>query len=89
MERLQGRVAPLGTLAKVQAIWEVVAGPVMAAEAVPTAEHEGTLTLTCASAVWAQELDLMAGELLERLNAELGAREGADSPLRRVRCRTG
>jgi predicted nucleic acid-binding Zn ribbon protein len=29
--------------------------------------------VTCASAVWAQELDLMGPELVARLNAELGA----------------
>jgi hypothetical protein len=38
----------------------------------------------CESAVWAQELDLMAGELIPRLNALLGVER-----IRRLRCRTG
>jgi len=34
--------------------------------------------------VWAQELELMAGEIVPRLNAELGG-----APVRELRCRTG
>ena len=49
------------------------AGPAIAAAARPTAERDGVLTVTCAAAVWAQELELMAGELIARLNAALGA----------------
>ncbi len=42
------------------------------------------LTVTCEAAVWAQELELMAAELIARLNAALGA-----EALRELRCRTG
>jgi hypothetical protein len=42
------------------------------------------LTVACSAAVWAQELDLMAPLLLERLNAALGAER-----VRRLRCVTG
>jgi predicted nucleic acid-binding Zn ribbon protein len=42
------------------------------------------LTVTCNAAVWAQELNLMAGELIVRLNQELGAER-----IRELRCRTG
>ena len=44
----------------------------LAAVATPVAEREGTLTIECADAVWAQELDLMQETFLERLRNELG-----------------
>lgn len=66
------RLAPATVLAEVQRVWPEVAGPVIAAEATPTAERAGTLTITCRSAVWAQELDLMGPDLVGRLNAALG-----------------
>jgi predicted nucleic acid-binding Zn ribbon protein len=40
--------------------------------AVPSSEREGTLTIECADAVWAQELDLMQEGLLERLRDAVG-----------------
>ena len=49
----------------------------------PPAERDGVVTVTCASAVWAQELDLMAPELVARLNAALGAARGARAAVRR------
>jgi predicted nucleic acid-binding Zn ribbon protein len=45
---------------------------VVAVEAQPVAERDGVVTVACRSATWAQELDLMHDELLERLNAALG-----------------
>ena len=81
---LTGTLAPASTLARVQEVWERVAGPAIAASACPTAERDGILTVTCAAAVWAQELDLMASELIVRLNAALNA----DS-IHALRCRTG
>ena len=65
-------------------MWEGVTGAVIASSARPTAEHDGVLTITCEAAVWAQELDLMAGELIPRLNAALGGEN-----IRALRCRTG
>ena len=38
----------------------------------PVAERAGIVTVACASAVWAQELDLLSERVVERLNAELG-----------------
>ena len=66
-----------------QEVWEQAAGPAIAAAARPTAERDGVLTVSCEAAVWAQELDLMAGELIPRLNAALGA-----EAIRELRCRT-
>jgi predicted nucleic acid-binding Zn ribbon protein len=56
-------------LARVQAAWPTVAGPVLAAEAQPVAEREGVVTVACSSAVWAQELELLGPDLLAGLTA--------------------
>jgi predicted nucleic acid-binding Zn ribbon protein len=68
---LADRLAPATPLAEVQRVWAQTVGPAIAAQAEPTAERDGVLTVTCSSAVWAQELDLMSGELVPRLNAAL------------------
>jgi predicted nucleic acid-binding Zn ribbon protein len=65
-------LAPVTLLAEVQRIWPAVVGELVAAEATPTADRGGTLTVTCRSAVWAQELDLMGPAVVDRLNASLG-----------------
>jgi predicted nucleic acid-binding Zn ribbon protein len=61
-------LAPATLLADVQRAWAEAVGPAIAAEATPTAERGGVLTVSCSASVWAQELDLMAPVLLERLN---------------------
>lgn len=66
------RAAPQTGLAAVQAAWRQVAGEQLAAVAEPVSEREGTLTIVCSDSVWAQELDLMQGQLLERLRDALG-----------------
>ena len=66
--------APKTGLASVQATWNQTVGEQLAAVAKPVSERSGTLTIECADSVWAQELDLMQGQLLERLRAELGER---------------
>jgi predicted nucleic acid-binding Zn ribbon protein len=72
MGQLTERLAPKTALAEVQRVWPEAVGEVIAREALPTAERGGVLTVTCRSSVWAQELDLMGPELLERLNRALG-----------------
>jgi predicted nucleic acid-binding Zn ribbon protein len=76
-------LAPATTLARLQQVWEPTAGPAIAAAARPTAERDGVLTVTCDAAVWAQELHLMAGDLVPALNAAIGAQA-----IRELRCRT-
>ena len=83
LDDLTATLTPASTLARVQEAWERSAGAAAAAAA-PTAERDGVLTITCEAAVWAQELDLMASELLSRLNAALGG-----EVLRGLRCRVG
>jgi predicted nucleic acid-binding Zn ribbon protein len=76
-------LAPATLLADVQRVWPSAVGDAVAAESEPTGERDGVLVVTCSSAVWAQELDLMGPELVARLNAALG-RDG----VRSLRCRT-
>lgn len=63
--------APDTLLARVQTLWPEVAGEAIAAECSPSAEREGTVTIDCSGAVWAQELTLLEADLRERLNARL------------------
>jgi predicted nucleic acid-binding Zn ribbon protein len=84
LDRLTGALAPVSTLARVQEVWDGTVGPAIAEAARPTGERDGVLTVTCAAAVWAQELNLMAEVVLARLNAALGIES-----IRELRCRTG
>ncbi len=68
------KAAPQTPLAAAQAAWASAVGEQLAAVAAPVSERSGTLTIECADSVWAQELDLMQGQLLERLREELGER---------------
>ncbi len=81
---LTAALAPATPLARVQEVWSAAAGPTIAAAAQPVAERDGVLTVACEAAVWAQELELIAGELLPRLNAALG-----EEAISELRCRTG
>jgi predicted nucleic acid-binding Zn ribbon protein len=83
---LTDQLAPRTALADAQRAWPRAAGAAMAKYAVPTAERGGTLTITCQSSTWAQELDLMAPELIAKLNATVG--EGRITALRCVAARS-
>jgi predicted nucleic acid-binding Zn ribbon protein len=80
---LADRLAPQTLLADVQRVWAEAVGELVAAQAEPTGERDGVLVVTCSSAVWAQELDLMAPDLVERLNGLLGS-----ALVRSLRCQT-
>jgi predicted nucleic acid-binding Zn ribbon protein len=84
LESFTAGVAPASTLARVQACWEMAVGAAIASAATPLAERDGVLTVRCEAAVWSQELELMAVELLGRLNAALG-----EELLHKLRCRVG
>jgi predicted nucleic acid-binding Zn ribbon protein len=84
LDGLAATLAPITTLARVQEIWELATGPAITAAARPTAERDGVLTVTCEAAVWAQELHMMAGDLVPLLNAALGG-----EAIRELRCRVG
>ena len=80
LEQAAAQAAPADSLARLQAAWPELVGPVVAAEAEPAAEREGVVTVRCTSAVWAHELELLAPDLLPRIGALLG--EGAVRELR-------
>jgi predicted nucleic acid-binding Zn ribbon protein len=80
-ERLADELAPDTVLADVQRAWAATVGPSIAAQAEPTAERGGVVTVSCAASVWAQELDLMAPQIVARLNEAL-----ARDAVRRLRC---
>ena len=88
LAQLSAALAPATTLARVQARWPEAAGPAIAAEAEPVSERAGVVTLACRSAVWAQELDLMSGDLVARLN-ELLAEPDQAAPVRSLRAVVG
>ena len=69
-----GEARPAGLLAAVQSAWASVAGPALAAAATPSSERSGTVTVTCESGVWAQELELLAPDLLAGLESALEGR---------------
>jgi predicted nucleic acid-binding Zn ribbon protein len=85
LEEVTGRASPATPLARVQACWEAATGPAVATEATPVSEWDGVVTVRCSSAVWAAELELLAGEVIERLRETLGE----PSPVRSLRLVVG
>ena len=69
LEQVVRAAAPATLLAEVQAAWPEIAGRSLAASAAPVAERDGIVTVACESAVWAAELELLAPDLVARLNA--------------------
>jgi predicted nucleic acid-binding Zn ribbon protein len=68
LERALPAARPEGLLAEVQSSWPAVAGAALAAAAAPVSERAGTIVVECESAVWAQELELLGGDLAQRLD---------------------
>jgi predicted nucleic acid-binding Zn ribbon protein len=81
LEVLSEELAPDSVLADVQRAWRKAVGEAIAAQAQPTAARGGVVTVSCSASVWAQELDLMAPQIVERLNELL--RRGR---VQRLRC---
>ena len=65
-------LAPATLLAEVQRVWPQVAGERFALAAEPVSERDGVVTISCRSAVWAQELDLLSERVIGSLNEALG-----------------
>jgi predicted nucleic acid-binding Zn ribbon protein len=82
VDRIRDELEPESLLAEVQRAWPSAVGAAIAGEAQPTSERSGVVTVSCSASVWAQELDLMAPAILERLNQLL--RSGRVSRLRCV-----
>ena len=81
LQALEAQLAPATPLARVQRAWAPAVGEAIAREATPVAERGGVVTVACRSAVWAQELDLIGAELIDRLNRALG-----EPAVSRLRC---
>ncbi len=84
LRQVTDQAAPATALARVQGCWREAVGDGLAAEAEPVAEHGGTVTVTCRTAAWAHELELLESDLVERLNASLGGAAG-ELAVRRLR----
>ncbi len=81
LDDLRTEWEPDTLLAAVQRVWPSAVGQVIAEAAEPTAERAGVVTISCAASVWAQELDLMAPAIVERLNEALPS-----ATVERLRC---
>ena len=68
LDRVRDELEPETLLAEVQRAWRDAVGAAIAGEAQPTSERRGVVTVSCSASVWAQELDLMAPHILDRLN---------------------
>lgn len=81
LDVLVDELAPDTLLAEVQRVWPQAVGEAIAAQARPSSERGGVVTVACSASVWAQELDLMAAQIIERLNSGLDRRA-----ITRLRC---
>lgn len=84
LEPLRQSWAPETLLAEVQRVWVEAVGEAIAAEARPERERSGILTVVCSASVWAHELDLMAPDILARLNERV-----TRGRLSRLKCVSG
>jgi predicted nucleic acid-binding Zn ribbon protein len=84
LDRLTAELAPPTVLAEVQRAWPAAAGTLFAERAQPYAERDGEVSVRCAEAVIAQELDLMSERVRTRLNEAIGR-----PAVRRLRIRVG
>ena len=66
------RAAPQTPLAALQTCWAEEVGDRVAAAAEPVSERAGAVVVRCSDPVWAEELELMQEQLLERLRKRLG-----------------
>jgi len=72
LDALTADTMPATLLAEVQRAWSQAAGEAFAGQSEPVSERAGVITVGCASAVWAQELDLLSERVVQRLNEALG-----------------
>jgi hypothetical protein len=73
-----------GDLGRVVGVWPAVVGDRLARVTTPARLRDGTLQVRCASASWAQTLNGIEQELLERLDEQLGR-----GRVRRIHARAG
>ena len=84
VEAVARRSAPATSLAHAQECWATAVGAGIARKSRPVAERGGVLTVACASATWAHELELLAGAVLEAVNDAI-ERDGHGRQLTRLK----
>ena len=72
LDRIGASLMPATLLAEVQHLWPSAAGEPFGRLCAPVSERDGVVRVACGAAVVAQELDLMAELVVERLNQALG-----------------
>jgi predicted nucleic acid-binding Zn ribbon protein len=72
LARVTAGLEPATTLARVQGCWADAVGEGLARVSQPVSERDGVVTLACEDAMWANELELLGPDLLEKLHATLG-----------------
>ena len=78
------RAEPATLLAAVQSAWPGAVGEAIAREATPVAERAGVVTVACSSSAWAQELDLLGTQILEKIRTQVPS----ETPLQWLRFTT-
>jgi predicted nucleic acid-binding Zn ribbon protein len=71
LERVTGRLEPATTLARVQGCWADAAGEALARVSRPVSERDGVVTVSCEDSMWANELQMLGPDLIEKVNAAL------------------
>lgn len=72
LAEIRDQLRPPTPLAAILEVWGEVVGEGVAAKAQPVSERDGVLTVACAAATWAQELDLLQREIAAGLRRKLG-----------------
>lgn len=75
---------PASTLARVQGCWAEAVGEQVARVAQPVSERDRVVTVACEDAMWAEELQMLGPDLLDKLNGALAGLE-----LRQLRFKAG
>jgi predicted nucleic acid-binding Zn ribbon protein len=78
------RAEPATLLAAVQRTWPVAVGEAISREATPVAERSGVVTVACSSSAWAQELDLLGAQILEKIRPRPSVRKDFPSRVTKV-----
>jgi len=71
LETVLSGAEPATLLAAVQSAWPGAVGEAVAREATPVSERDGVVTISCHSATWAQELDLLGAQILAEVRQNL------------------
>ena len=71
LETVLSGAEPATLLAAVQSTWPGAVGEAVAREATPVSERDGVITVSCKSATWAQELNLLGDQILSQVSQNL------------------